>query len=80
MIDLTPITITEAPTIDQAAQLRPCEQPVCPTCGQVLPLPAPKIIQANASTIADNYDVWPTGKRGKRIGPKVRVIELKVQR
>jgi hypothetical protein len=56
------------------------EKPVCEACGQALLQSAPRIIQVHAGTIADIYDVWMTGPRGKRIGPKVLVIELKVQR
>jgi hypothetical protein len=53
------------------------DEPVCEACGQVVP-PTPAI-QVHAGTIADIYDVWMTGPRGKRIGPKVLVVELKGQ-
>jgi hypothetical protein len=53
--------------------------PVCEQCGQPLQ-PAPQLVQVHPSTIGDIYDVWPTRPSGKRIGPNVLVIELKVQR
>lgn len=53
----------------------------CEQCGRPLQAPpAPKLIEVHAGTIADIYDVWPTGKAGRRTGPKVLVVELKVTR
>ena len=53
------------------------DQPVCESCGQAVA--EPSVLQLHAGTIADIYDIWPTGKHGKRIGPKVLVVELKRQ-
>jgi hypothetical protein len=58
-----------AVTVETAPALQ-----ICVACGQALPQ---AMIQVDASTIADVYDVWPT-KRRKRVGPKVLVVELKV--
>jgi hypothetical protein len=54
------------------------QQPVCKSCGQALP--ADRLLQVNATTIADIYDVWPTRPSGKRVGPNLLIVELKVQR
>lgn len=41
--------------------------------------PAPRELEVTPATIANGYEIWPTGRRGKRIGPKILVVELKVQ-